>query len=286
VGELLSSTREWVARGQLFSLSQLLLPAGNSVALCGRCFSEKLTTALRRYGRDSGYIRLRVSQLSCRASPTYPIHRSALHRPLSGIKGVLHRQKGGTSNRRSHVTHEAHEDRQREAGAHHVRAEEVAKPMRLACTIWSGGGDAGKGSASRLGVRLLTHSPRLFVSLQGLRKGLPMLPVGELAEGSRKPSFCVDNGVFWDAARLPRPSWVAKWVFALLTPDGRSDQVKTAIDPTRETGPHSDLVLRIESILLSGREFPIEPRCTVRAPHRRCVTPQHLPIPAPGQTIA
>jgi hypothetical protein len=27
--------------------------------------------------------------------------------------------------------HEAHEGRQREAGAHHVRAEEVAKPMRV-----------------------------------------------------------------------------------------------------------------------------------------------------------
>lgn len=63
-------------------------------------------------------------------------------------------------------------------------------------------------------------------------------------------TLSVDNGLFWDAARLRPDLFVrSRWVVALLTPKahGDGDRVKTAIERSCETRPHYELVRKIES---------------------------------------
>jgi hypothetical protein len=63
-------------------------------------------------------------------------------------------------------------------------------------------------------------------------------------------TLSVDNGLFWDAARL-RPDLFLRcqWAVAVLTPKGRSDgdQVKTAVELSRQVGRPYELVREIQS---------------------------------------
>jgi hypothetical protein len=63
-------------------------------------------------------------------------------------------------------------------------------------------------------------------------------------------TLSVDNGLFWDAARL-RPDLFLRcqWVVAVVTPKRTSDgdRVKAAIERARQVGPHYELVREIES---------------------------------------
>jgi hypothetical protein len=63
-------------------------------------------------------------------------------------------------------------------------------------------------------------------------------------------TLSVDNGLFWDAARL-RPDLFlrCRWVVALVTPKRISDgdRVKAAIERSRQVGPHYELVHEIKS---------------------------------------
>ena len=63
-------------------------------------------------------------------------------------------------------------------------------------------------------------------------------------------TLSVDNGLFWDAARL-RPDLFLRcqWALVLLTPNRESDgdRVKAAIERSRQVGPDYELVHGIRS---------------------------------------
>src|SRR6266576_3359694 len=65
-----------------------------------------------------------------------------------------------------------------------------------------------------------------------------------------RQTLSVDNGLFWEAARLRPDLFLScQWGVALLTPEGRSDgdRAKSAMTGIHPTGPHYELVKRIES---------------------------------------